>query len=239
MEPNNMEHLFKEMCILYENRLNELKAMRPPVKMLSQYNTEAQQWLDKMRKDAENEKEIFLNESDDSIKQDANDIWRKAAWHGKFDEYLYLSLCYYHLALFKQLHYRLGEACVHLQSAQYYCGIWKGAHDRLEWITHCEKKQIERTQKARKAGLKRSEKLYGAVKTEAVRLLKANMPKNKWSDATEAFDYIDDELWSFIEAQTIEGEKPILIYDELERTVLRWLAEDENVKAAFEEGALR
>ncbi|MGV8000983.1 hypothetical protein QPK14_02240 [Photorhabdus temperata subsp. temperata] len=64
------------------------------------------------------------------------------------------------------------------------------------------------------------------------------MPKNRWSDATEAFDCIDDELWSFIEAQTIEGEEPVLIYDELERTVLRWLAEDENVKAAFKEGLM-
>lgn len=65
------------------------------------------------------------------------------------------------------------------------------------------------------------------------------MPKNRWIDANEAFVSIDDELWSFIKAQTIEGEEPILIYDELERTVLRWLAEDENVKAAFEDGALR
>ncbi|EFA6637092.1 hypothetical protein O4M14_000901 [Escherichia coli] len=61
------------------------------------------------------------------------------------------------------------------------------------------------------------------------------MPKNGWIDPTEAFDCIDDELWFFIEEQTKKGEEPVLIYDELERTVLRWLAEDENVKAAFEE----
>ncbi|AYP22328.1 hypothetical protein [Pantoea agglomerans] len=47
--------------------------------------------------------------------------------------------------------------------------------------------------------------------------------------------HIDDELWFFIEAQTKKGEEPVLIYDELERAVLRWLAEDKNVKAAFEQ----
>ncbi|EEJ2447291.1 hypothetical protein KA554_001953 [Salmonella enterica subsp. enterica serovar 13,23:y:e,n,z15] len=52
------------------------------------------------------------------------------------------------------------------------------------------------------------------------------------------FDCIDDELWFFIEEQTKKGEEPVLIYDELERTVLRWLAEDENVKAAFEEAII-
>ena len=43
---------------------------------------------------------------------------------------------------------------------------------------------------------------------------------------------------TFIKAQTKEGEEPTLIYDELERTVLRWIAEDENVKAAFREGLI-
>lgn len=235
MKPNNLELLFKEMRGIYENQLNGLKTMRPPIKMLEQYNSEAQKWLDNLRSRFENEEDLCLSECESLIKQDGEDIWRKAAWHGEFDKYIYLSLCYYHFAIFEQFHHRLSEVCLHLQNAQYYCGIWKGARDRLDWITHSEKKQIERTEKARKAGLKRGEKLFGAVKTETIRLLKANMPKNRWIDPTEAFDCIDDELWFFIEAQTKKGEEPVLIYDELERTVLRWLAEDKNVKAAFEE----
>lgn len=238
MESNDMEQLFKEMLGVYENQLNGLKAMQPPIKMLAQYGSEAQQWLDKLRARYDNEDEICLNECSSLIKQDAIDIWHKATWHGKFDKYLYLSLCYYRIAMFEQFHHRLSEACRHLLDAHHYCGIWIGARYRLDWITHSEKKQMERTEKARQAGLKRGEKLFGPVKAEAIRLLKAKMPKNRWIDATEAFVSIDDELWSFIKAQTKVGEEPTLIYDELERTVLRWIAEDENVKAAFREGLI-
>lgn len=233
-----MEQLFKDMCNLYENRLNDLKAMRPHAKMLSQYNSEVLQWLDKMRKGADNKEEIFLNEIESLIKQDVSEIWRKAAWYGKLDEYLYLSLFYYHVALFAQLHHRSGEACMHLQNAQYYCGIWKGARDRLDWVTHSEKKQMEKTENTRKGGVKRSENMFGPAKNEAIRLLKANIPEGGWIERTEAFDSIEDELWSFIYAQRKEGEDPILAYEELQRTVLRWLFKDKNVKAAYEEGAL-
>lgn len=41
---------------------------------------------------------------------------------------------------------------MHLQNAQYYFGIWKGARDRLDWVTHSEKKQMEKTENTRKGG---------------------------------------------------------------------------------------
>jgi len=53
-----MEQLFKEMLGVYENQLNGLKAMQPPIKMLAQYDSEAQQWLDKLRARYDNEDEI-------------------------------------------------------------------------------------------------------------------------------------------------------------------------------------
>lgn len=94
------------------------------------------------------------------------------------------------------------------------------------------KEELEkRVEIAKQGGLTKSEKLYGPIKVEIIRLLKEKCPEGGWKNRAVAARAIIDDINDFQEK--LEKKRP-LSPTNLERTIIKWLSTDEHVKSAFD-----
>lgn len=67
------------------------------------------------------------------MKSEAASVWVDVVLQGRFDKYLSISLCYYHLAFLVSGRERLIDAFDYIQDAMYFYGKWHGSREHKEW----------------------------------------------------------------------------------------------------------
>lgn len=145
---NELYNILKLKCEQETDRLAEYEGF--PVEKINAYDTEAQQWIE-IQRETYGDKN-FLKMSAALLKSEAADLRHRAWFLNELGHYLLLSLCHYHLALFKHDSGLLAEACEHLQDAHYYCGAMVGMYEYCDWRNCQEEEESKRTEKATKAG---------------------------------------------------------------------------------------
>lgn len=228
---NELYNILKLKCEQGIDRLAGYEGF--PVEKINAYDTEAQQWIE-IQRETYGDKD-FLKMSAALLVSEAADLRHRAWFLNELGHYLLLSLCHYHLALFKQDRGLLADACEHLQDAHYYCGAMVGMYEYCDWRNCQEEEESKRTEKATKAGGSRGTN-YAPVKVELIRLLRLRASENKWETVEEAIKGVYEGLCTFIEKESkASGKKPVLKYENLPRTLRGWYEKHDDIKVAFEE----
>ncbi|MFS7159301.1 hypothetical protein AB6825_10500 [Serratia proteamaculans] len=249
MEHLDTDQLFAGLCDDFESRLTKLTQVLFDFNnfedTLEQACGEAHAWLEAKAEEYGGEAELTSN-GGECIESLISDVCYKAKLCGQFQSYLFLSLI---CKRWGQANYKTGkqkEGYKFLAEANYYYGLWKGTLEFDEWNTCKEISQAEGADSAQKGGQARGRK-FDAVKSELVRLLKTRVPAGGWKTKTIAVAEIIADLWIFIQTENeiIKKENTLLPSyrqkrqpinmkkDNLERSVLDWSRNDENIKEAF------
>ncbi|MFJ3292843.1 hypothetical protein ACIPKK_12580 [Enterobacter asburiae] len=231
MKGNDASALFNELKDAYELKLDELK--QEGEISTNKYQEDVQSFCEEREKEYDG-LEYFLAESTQLLKSEAASVWVDAVLQGRFDKYLYISLCYYHLALLVSARERINDGCKYIQDAMYFYGKWQGSREHKEWAEHKVKKEKERLDNAKGS---MNEK-YVPIKVEIIRLLHSKMPLDKWSSTTKAISAIQRELEQFLDNET-EDKSCNLNYSNLDRTIKEWIKKDGYLKFAFSEVVAR
>lgn len=227
MKGNDVSALFNVLKDAYEIKLDELKNEREI--STKKYQEDVQRFC----AERENEYggiEYFLAESTQLLKSEAASIWVDAVLQGKFDKYLYISLCYYHLACLVSGIGRITDGSKYIQDAMYFYGKWQGSRENKEWAKDKEKKEEERCENAKKS----KEEKYLPIKFEIIRLLYSKKSLGKYASESKAIEGIEVELVEFLENEPKEISSN-LDSSNLKRTIKGWLKKDIYLAFAFSE----
>lgn len=231
MNGNDVGALFNELEEAYELKLDELQ--KEGEISIKKYQEDVLSFCE-TREEEYNGLEYFLEESTQLLKSEAASIWVDAVLQGKFHKYLYISLCYYHLARLVSEMGRKSDGCKYIQNAMYFYGKWQGSREQKEWAENKEKKEKDRLDNARES---MNEK-YVPIKVEIIRLLHSKMPLDKWASVPKAIEGIRRELVLFLENEP-ENKASNLDCNNLERTIKGWIKKDSNLEFAFSEAVLK
>ncbi|EAS2066643.1 hypothetical protein A2I42_24865 [Salmonella enterica] len=222
--------IFNELNDAFELRLDELKKEgKVPT---GKYREEVLRFCGE--REEEYGIEYFLEESTQFLKSETAFIRVDAVLQGRFDKYLYMSLCYYHLASVVSDRECITDGCKYLQYAMYFYGKWQGSREYKEWAGEKEKNEKDRLENAR-AG---KEEKYIPVKCEIIRLLHSRKPMGKWSSVSKAIEGIQHGLDIFITNEP--KDKPSgLEPDNLDRTIKSWIKKDRYLAFAFSEAVTK
>ncbi|HDQ4039435.1 TPA: hypothetical protein ACGE8O_002332 [Yersinia enterocolitica] len=226
MKGNDVGALFNELNDAYELKLDELK--KEGKISTEKYREDVLRFC--VEREEEYGPEYFLEQSTQLLKSEAAFIWVDTVLRGRFDKYLYISLCHYHLASVVSDRGRITDGCKYLQDAMYFYGKWQGSRERKEWDEEKKKKQEERLENA-KEGM--NEK-YMPIKLEIIRLLHSKMPLDKWASITKAIAGIQQELELFLQNEP-KDKASNLQPSNLPRTIQGWVKEDYYLEFAFSE----
>ncbi|TQN82076.1 UNVERIFIED_ORG: hypothetical protein FHU00_1512 [Citrobacter freundii] len=231
MKGNDVSALFNELKDAYELKLDELK--KEGEISTKKYQEDVQRFCEE-REEEYDGLEYFLAESTQLLKSEAASIWVDAVLQGKFDKYLYISLCYYHLAFLVSGRERITDGCKYIQDAMYFYGKWQGSRENKEWAKNKEKNEEERRENAKKA----KEEKYLPIKFEIIRLLYSKKPLGKWTSISKAIEDIQQELVLFLKNEP-KDKSSKLDSSNLGRTIKGWLETDRYLEIAFSEAVLK
>ncbi|HFT5241424.1 TPA: hypothetical protein ACGTP8_002211 [Yersinia enterocolitica] len=231
MKGNDVSALFNELKDAYELKLDELK--KEGEISTKKYQEDVQRFCEE-REEEYDGLEYFLAESTQLLKSEAASIWVDAVLQGKFDKYLYISLCYYHLAFLVSGRERITDGCKYIQDAMYFYGKWQGSRENKEWAKNKEKNEAERRENAKKA----KEEKYLPIKFEIIRLLYSKKPLGKWTSISKAIEDIQQELVLFLKNEP-KDKSSKLDSSNLGRTIKGWLETDRYLEIAFSEAVLK
>ncbi|CAM7078743.1 hypothetical protein ENINMA044M2_14300 [Enterobacter intestinihominis] len=227
MKGNDVSAFFNELKDSYELKLDELK--QEGEISTNKYQEDVQRFCEEREKEYDG-LEYFLAESTQLLKSEAASVWVDAVLQGRFDKYLYISLCYYHLALLVSARERINDGCKYIQDAMYFYGKWHGSREHKEWAEHKGKKEKDRLDNAKES----INEKYVPIKVEIIRLLHSKMPLNKWSSTTKAISGIQRELEQFLDNES-KDKSCNLNPSNLERTIKEWIKKDGYLEYAFSE----
>lgn len=227
MRGNDVSALFNKLKDAYELKLDELK--KDGKISTKKYQEDVQRFCEEKENEYDG-LEYFLAESTQLLKSEAASVWVDAVLQGRFDKYLYISLCYYHLAFLVSGRERIIDACNYIQDAMYFYGKWHGSREHKEWAEHKEKTEKDRLDNAKES----INGKYVPIKVEIIRLLHSKMPLNKWSSTTKAISGIQRELEQFLDNES-KDKACNLNPSNLERTIKEWIKKDGYLKYAFSE----
>lgn len=225
MRGSDVSALFNKLKDAYELKLDELK--KDGKISTKKYQEDVQRFCEEREKEYDG-LEYFLAESTQLLKSEAASVWVDAVLQGGFDKYLYISLCYYHLAFLVSGRERIIDACNYIQDAMYFYGKWHGSREHKEWAEHKGKKEKDRLDNAKES----INEKYVPIKVEIIRLLHSKMPLNKWSSTTKAISGIQRELEQFLDNES-KDKSCNLNTSNLERTIKEWVKKDGYLKYAF------
>lgn len=231
MKGNDVSALFNKLKDAYELKLDELK--KDGKISTKKYQEDVQRFCEEREKEYDG-LEYFLAESTQLLKSEAASVWVDAVLQGRFDKYLYISLCYYHLAFLVSGRKRIIDGCNYIQDAMYFYGKWHGSREHKEWAEYKVKKEKDRLDNAKGS---MNEK-YVPIKVEIIRLLHSKMPLDKWSSTTKAISGIQRELEQFLDNET-KDKSCNLNPSNLDRTIKEWIKKDSYLKFAFSEVVAR
>lgn len=231
MKGNNVDALFNDLNKAYELKLDKLQ--KEGDVSIKKYQEDVLSFCE-MREAEYNGLECFLEESTQLLKSETASVWVDAVLQGKFHKYLYISLCYYHLARLVSERGRKADGCKYIQNAMYFYGKWQGSREHKEWAEHKVKKEKERLDNAKES---MNEK-YVPIKVEIIRLLHSKMSLDKWSSTTKAISAIQRELEQFLDNET-KDKSCNLNPSNLDRTIKEWIKKDGYLKFAFSEVVAR
>ncbi len=231
MRGNDVSALFNKLKDAYELKLDESK--KDGKISTKKYQEDVQRFCEEREKEYDGV-EYFLAESTQLLKSESASVWVDAVLQGRFDKYLYISLCYYHLAFLVSGRERIIDACNYIQDAMYFYGKWHGSREHKEWAENEEKKEKDRLDNAKES---MNEK-YVPIKVEIIRLLHSKMPLDKWASVPKAIEGIRRELVLFLENEP-QNKASNLDCNNLERTIKGWIKKDSILEFAFSEAVLK
>ncbi|EKN3946271.1 TPA: hypothetical protein ACRFDF_002178 [Yersinia enterocolitica] len=142
------------------------------------------------------------------------------------DRYLYISMCYFLLAIFLLEHGDYNDGRRALLESMDYCGRLRGTFIYRDFVD--AKIEEERVRKENiKAG--RNKKTL-PVRSEIIKLLHAQAPVEKWGTVDDAINAILKDLYVFM-----EGKDFGLDVDNIYRTIMGWSENIADIKMVFSE----
>ena len=231
MKVNDASALFNELKDAYELKLDELK--QDGEISTKKYQEDVQRFCE-MREQEYDGLEYFLAESTQLLKSEAASVWVEAVLQGRFDKYLYISLCYYHLAFLVSGRERISDGCKYIQDAMYFYGKWQGSRENKEWAKDKEEKEEERRENIKES----MDDKYMPIKIEIIRILHKKAPLKKWTSIPKAIAGNQRELELFLENEP-KDRGSNLDSSNLERTIKGWLKKDRYLGFAFSEAVLK
>lgn len=227
MKGNDVSALFNELKDAYKLKLDELE--NEGEISTKKYQEDVLRFCEE-REEEYDGLEYFLQESTQLLKNEAAFVWVDAVLQGRFEKYLYMSLCYYHLASLMSDRERMADGCKYLQFAMYFYGKWQGSREYKEWIEEKVKNEKERLDNAKES----TNEKYIPVKLEIIRLLSLKKPSGKWGSLAKAIASIQQELELFLKNEP-KDKASNLDPNNLERTIKGWLKKDRYLEIAFSE----
>lgn len=107
----------------YELKLAELK--KHGKISTKKYQEDFQRFCEERKKGYDG-LEYFLVASTQLLKSEAASVWVDAVLQGRFEKYLYIWLCYYHLAFLVSDRERINDGCNYIQDHVFLWGMaWK------------------------------------------------------------------------------------------------------------------
>lgn len=230
MKGNDVSALFDELNDAFGFKLDELK--KEGRISTKKYQKDVLRFCEE--REEEYGTEYFLEQSTRFLKSEADFIRVDTVLQGRFDKYLYLSLCYYHLASVVAGKGRITDGCKYLQDAIYIYGKWQGSREYKELA-----KETGKTEGKRCENIKESmDEKYMPIKIEIIRLLHSKMPSEKWASIPKAIAGIQRELELFLENEP-KDKASNLDSSNLERTIKGWLKKDRYLEFAFSEAVVK
>ncbi|MFP2516513.1 hypothetical protein [Buttiauxella agrestis] len=226
MKGNDVGTLFNELNNAFELKLDELN--KGGGISTKKYHEDVLRFCED--REAEYGSEYFLEQSTQFLKSEADFIRVDTVLQGRFDKYLYLSLCYYHLASVVAGSGRITDGCKYLQDAMCFYGKWQGSREHKEWVDEKRKIEEERLENAKE----RMNEKYIPIKIEIIRLLHSKTPSEKWISIPKAIAGIQKELELFLKNE-LKDKASNLDASNLERTIKGWLKKDCYLEFAFSE----